>query len=84
MYPVFSLASNRFVIGKDSFELCGSQVQEKVNNDIDCASNGSRQEQKANGLPVSNPHVLSFRLLLFASRKARRSSPASRSLIHCS
>ena len=33
---------NLFVIGEVSFELCGLQVFEKVNNDIDCASYGSR------------------------------------------
>ena len=31
-----------------------------------------------------NAQLLSFKLLLLASRKARRSSPASRSLVHCS
>ena len=35
-------ALNLFVIGEVSSALCGSQVVEKLNNDIDCASYGSR------------------------------------------
>src|ERR1019366_6743839 len=35
-------ALNLFAIGEVSSELCCSRVVEQVNNDVDCASNGSR------------------------------------------
>jgi hypothetical protein len=38
--------------------MCGSQAVEKVNSDIDCASYGSRQEQKADGQPEDSTNTL--------------------------
>jgi hypothetical protein len=38
--------------------MCGSQAVEKVNSDIDCASYGSRQEQKADSQPEESTNTL--------------------------
>ena len=40
-----------FCVGATSVTQGGSQVAEKMNDDIDCASYSSRQEQKADGQP---------------------------------
>ncbi len=57
---------NPFPVGEVSSELCGSRTVEKVNNDVDCTSHGSRQEQKADGQPEESTNTLklafSFRL----------------------
>jgi hypothetical protein len=55
-------ASNLFVIGEVSFELCGSHVVEQVNNDIDGASDGSRYEQNADDQPEESTSTLKFAL----------------------